>query len=279
MTEIRTTSDLLKALRENPEWKEAVRLELFGDRLQGLPDLISENSRQIAAIGEQADRAFELLGALTERMDRVDAQIGALTERMDRVDAQIGALTERMDRVDAQIGALTERMDRVERRLQRVENRLERVERRLQRVEGRLGRMEGRDLEREILAQPRAFVRRKDMTAVRAVSSDERYDISARLPEEEENELDLLDVILEGTALDGERAYVAIEASITADRHDIERSHARALLLAKAAGAKVLPLVICEEEPEASIVALARRHRVALAQKQRGVFVAAPLLG
>ncbi len=251
MTEIRTTSDLLKALRENPEWKEAVRLELFGDRLQGLPDLISENSRQIAAIGEQADRAFELLGALTERMDRVDAQIGALTERMDRV----------------------------ERRLQRVENRLERVERRLQRVEGRLGRMEGRDLEREILAQPRAFVRRKDMTAVRAVSSDERYDISARLPEEEENELDLLDVILEGTALDGERAYVAIEASITADRHDIERSHARALLLAKAAGAKVLPLVICEEEPEASIVALARRHRVALAQKQRGVFVAAPLLG
>ncbi len=151
----------MKAPRENHEWKEAVRLELFGDRLQSPPDLVSENSRQIAAIGEKADRAIELLAALTERMDRV------------------------------------------ERRLQRVESRLERVE-------GRLGRMERRDLEREILAQPRAFVRRKDMTAVRAVSSDERYDISACLPEEEENEPDLLDVILEGTTPDGERPYVAV---------------------------------------------------------------------
>ena len=226
MAEIRTTSDLLKAPRENHEWKEAVRLELFGDRLQSPPDLVSENSRQIAAIGEKADRAIELLAALTERMDRV------------------------------------------ERRLQRVESRLERVE-------GRLGRMERRDLEREILAQPRAFVRRKDMPAVRAVSSDERYDISACLPEEEENEPDLLDVILEGTTPDGERAYVAVEASITADRHDIERSHARALLLTKATEAKVLPLVICEEEPEPGIIALAQHHHVALGQKQRGISVKA----
>jgi chromosome segregation ATPase len=264
VAEIRTTGDLLRALRDNPEWREAVRNELLGDRLQTLPELVSENSRQIAAIGEKVDRAFELLGALTERMDRVDAQIAALTERMDRVDAQIAALTERMDRVEA--------------RLERVEARLERVEGRLQRVEDRLGRMEGRDLEREILSQPRAFVRRKDMIAVHVVSNDERYDISARLPEQEENELDLLDVILEGMTSDGVHAYIAVEASITPDVHDIQRAHGRALLLAKATGAKVLPLVICEEQPLASVVTVAKNQQVALAKKQLGIFAPAPLI-
>ncbi|WP_298335914.1 hypothetical protein [Ferrimicrobium sp.] len=68
MAVINSTSDLLKALRENPEWKEAVRAELLGDRLQTLPELVSENSRQIATIGEKTERVFELLAAREERM-------------------------------------------------------------------------------------------------------------------------------------------------------------------------------------------------------------------
>ncbi|WP_298344819.1 hypothetical protein [Ferrimicrobium sp.] len=68
MAVINSTSDLLKALSENPEWKEAGRAELLGDRLQTLPELVSENSRQIAIISEKLDRAFELLAALAERM-------------------------------------------------------------------------------------------------------------------------------------------------------------------------------------------------------------------
>lgn len=68
MAVINSTSDLLKALRENPEWKEALRAELLGDRLQTLAELVSENSRQIATIDEKIARAFELLTAPTERM-------------------------------------------------------------------------------------------------------------------------------------------------------------------------------------------------------------------
>ncbi|WP_298344822.1 hypothetical protein [Ferrimicrobium sp.] len=144
-------------------------------------------------------------------------------------------------------------------------------------MENYLDRMEGRDLEREIMAQPRAFVRRKDMIGVRAVSGDERYELSAQLIESEENELDLLDVILEGTAHEGEHVYVAVEASVTGDDHDIERAHTRALLLAKAINSRVLPLVVCDEEPKRQLVALAQKHQVALARKQRGIFLQGPL--
>ena len=33
MTVIRTTDDLLKALKEHPEWKAAVRMEILGEEL------------------------------------------------------------------------------------------------------------------------------------------------------------------------------------------------------------------------------------------------------
>jgi chromosome segregation ATPase len=306
MAVINTTSDLLKALRENPEWKDAVRAEILGERLQTLPELVSENTRQIASIGDKLDRVSTLLAALTERMDRVDAQIAALTERMDRVDAQIAALTERMDRVDAQIAALTERMDRVdaqiaaltermdrvenrlervenrlervENRLERVENRLERVENRLERVENRLGKMDGRHLESDILANPRSYIRRRDLSAVRSLSYDERYELSSQLEESEEEELDLLDAILEGETPTGERVYIAVEASVTIEAHDLERAKRRASFLAKATKTPVLPLVVGDEPPSQGRIDEASSQQVAIARKQRGIVVNAPFL-
>ena len=243
MAVINTTSDLLKALRENPEWKDAVRAEILGERLQTLPELVSENTRQIASIGDKLDRVSTLLAALTERMDRVDAQIAALTERMDR-----------------------------------VENRLERVENRLERVENRLGKMDGRHLESDILANPRSYIRRRDLSAVRSLSYDERYELSSQVEESEEEELDLLDAILEGETPTGERVYIAVEASVTIEAHDLERAKRRASFLAKATKTPVLPLVVGDEPPSQGRIDEASSQQVAIARKQRGIVVNAPFL-
>ena len=264
MAVINTTSDLLKALRENPEWKDAVRAEILGERLQTLPELVSENTRQIASIGDKLDRASNLLAALTERLDRVDAQIAALTERLDRVDAQIAALTERLERV--------------ENRLERVENRLERVENRLERVENRLGKMDGRHLESDILANPRSYIRRKDLSAVRSLSYDERYELSSQLEENEEEELDLLDAILEGETPTGEHVYIAVEASVTIEVYDLERAKRRAYFLARATNTPVLPLVVGDEPPSQGRIDEAMSQQVAIARKQRGIVVNAPFI-
>ena len=250
MAVINTTSDLLKALRENPEWKDAVRAEILGERLQTLPELVSENTRQIASIGDKLDRASNLLAALTERLDRVDAQIAALTERLERV----------------------------ENRLERVENRLERVENRLERVENRLGKMDGRHLESDILANPRSYIRRKDLSAVRSLSYDERYELSSQLEENEEEELDLLDAILEGETPTGEHVYIAVEASVTIEVYDLERAKRRAYFLARATNTPVLPLVVGDEPPSQGRIDEAMSQQVAIARKQRGIVVNAPFI-
>ena len=236
MAVINTTSDLLKALRENPEWKDAVRAEILGERLQTLPELVSENTRQIASIGDKLDRASNLIAALTERLERV------------------------------------------ENRLERVENRLERVENRLEWVENRLGKMDGRHLESDVLANPRSYIRRKDLSAVRSLSYDERYELSSQLEENEEEELDLLDAILEGETPTGEHVYIAVEASVTIEVYDLERAKRRAYFLAKATNTPVLPLVVGDEPPSQGRIDEAMSQQVAIARKQRGIVVDAPFI-
>ena len=250
MAVINTTSDLLKALRENPEWKDAVRAEILGERLQTLPELVSENIRQIAAIGDKLDRASNLLAALTERLERVE-------NRLERVE---------------------NRLERVENRLERVENRLERVENRLERVENRLGKMDGRHLESDVLANPRSYIRRKDLSAVRSLSYDERYELSPQLEENEEEELDLLDAILEGETPTGEHVYIAVEVSVTIEVYDLERAKRRAYFLAKATNTPVLPLVVGDEPPSQGRIDEAMSQQVAIARKQRGIVVDAPFI-
>ncbi len=46
---ILTPDHFLRALREHPEWKEAVRVEILGEELLTIAELVKENSRQIAA--------------------------------------------------------------------------------------------------------------------------------------------------------------------------------------------------------------------------------------
>ena len=236
MAVINTTSDLLKALRENPEWKDAVRAEILGERLQTLPELVSENTRQIASIGDKLDRASNLIAALTERLERV------------------------------------------ENRLEWVENRLERVENRLEWVENRLGKMDGRHLESDVLANPRSYIRRKDLSAVRSLSYDERYELSPQLEENEEEELDLLDAILEGVTPTGEHVYIAVEASVTIEVYDLERAKRREYFVAKATNTPVLPLVVGDEPPSQGRIDEAMSQQVAIARKQRGIVVDAPFI-
>lgn len=82
MTVIRTTDDLLRALREHPEWKEAVRVEILGEELLSLPELVKENSRQIAALTERMDQLArtlsEFMQEAQERFNKVEARLGEI---------------------------------------------------------------------------------------------------------------------------------------------------------------------------------------------------------
>ncbi len=65
MAEIRSTDELLEALRENPEWRAAVREELLGEELAELPS-------RMAKIDERLTRHIE---QVNERLDKIAERV------------------------------------------------------------------------------------------------------------------------------------------------------------------------------------------------------------
>ena len=75
---------------------------------------------------------------------------------------------------------------------------------------------------------------------------------------------------------DGKQAYVAVEASATAENHDLERALKRAQLLAKATHAPALPLVVTRYSPRGIIVNSAKNKGIALSTKYDGLILEGP---
>ena len=65
MAEIHSTEDLLKALKEHPEWKSAVRDELLAAELVELPT-------RVTRIDERLTRHLD---QLTEKLDQIAVRV------------------------------------------------------------------------------------------------------------------------------------------------------------------------------------------------------------
>ena len=215
------TLDIIRQVQADPALKAELRAVLLGEEVLGLPELVKDNSRHIAA--------------LTERMERVDEQLEKLVQ-------------------------VTQSHDK-----------------RLQRLENQVGEIDGGQLEEDVRNHPRQYLRRIHRAGLRTLSDDERDEILRGLAENDQMELDRVDAMLVGNRQeDGKQAYVAVEASATAENHDLERALKRAQLLAKATHAPALPLVVTRYSPGGLILNRAKNKGIALSTKHDGLVLEGP---
>ena len=87
MTTINSQEDFLRALAENPQWREAVRAQLLGEDLLQLParfDAFVEEQKQH---NDRMDAFIERISAFVEEQRRVNDR---MDRRMDRFNNDIG---------------------------------------------------------------------------------------------------------------------------------------------------------------------------------------------
>ncbi len=155
--------DLLRLLREKPEWGEELRRAVLTEELLGLPALVREIASEVRALADAQLRAEERLGrleaaveALAEAQRRAEERLGRLEEaqvraeeRLARLEAAVEALAEAQRRAEERLGRLEmaqlrtdERLARLEEAQVRAEERLARLEEAQLRAEERLARLE-----------------------------------------------------------------------------------------------------------------------------------------
>ena len=96
--------ELLRLLREHPEWRDALRATLLTEELLQLPALTERRFAELASAIER----------LTERQERTEAALAELAARQAETEATVARLAERMDQLTEQVSVLAERVGRLD---------------------------------------------------------------------------------------------------------------------------------------------------------------------
>jgi len=244
--------DLLRLLREHPEWQAELRVLVLAEELLELPALMRQLTAQVAALAEAQQRTDTQVAVLAEAQTRTEARLEALAEAQVRTEARLEALTEAQVRTESRLGTLTEAQVRTE---AQVHNLVDRV-----------GHLQGDAAEQRYRTRAGAYfsrlARRLRVVDISTLA-DQLTDAVAegRLADNERDAILLADLVLSGRRpADDAEIYLLAEISVGIGPHDVERAAARAAALEKL-GRPVLPIVAGDEiTPEAA--ALARMQGV-----------------
>jgi uncharacterized protein YoxC len=263
--EPRDFQDLIRLLREHPDWREELRVLLLTQELLTLPTLVRELAETVAHLADRMDQLTETVAHLAVRLDQLTARVDQLTETVADLAVRLDQLTARVDQLTQTVAHLAEEQQRLaeeQRRMAEEQGRLAEEQRRMAEEQGRLAEEQRRMAEEQgrlTEGQQRFEVQMGEM---RGWFLEERYRTHApayfgrflrqvqpvhigrladalreRLQEGELAEVLLADLILTGrlpTPPGPAEIWVVLEVSATVDRGDVERAQRRAAVLRQA---------------------------------------------
>ena len=208
MTTINSQEDFLRALAENPQWKEAVRAQLLGEGLLQFPD-------KFDTFAEEQKQHNARMDAFVEEQKQHNARMDAFVER-------IAAVVEEQKRHN----------DRMDRRMTTLSNDVGQAKGGYARFftvqYGPVLIMElnwDRNLGLEYV---------RDVTRVEIASMAQKA-TGGDIPTPELRSFGRADLIVEATQ-GGDTCYIAVEASFTGDQRDASRAQRNAALLTRFTG-------------------------------------------
>ena len=266
MSAISTTTDFLRLLREDPEFRAQVRQELQIQELMELPEkfaaLSSQTQQEFSEIKSRLTRLEAIIAAqqtaITELQDAVTKLQAAITELQDAVTKLQAAITE----LQAGVAKLQETVAAQQTVITELQETVDRHEVLLTRMDGRLGRLEGAEYERRVsrtfigvlsralgglrhgrLMHSSAYGTIPEFSELMETATDDD-----KISHSQWYEILLTDAVVRGVK-DGETIYAVAEISLTVHQDDIDRAAERAAIIQQATGAATYPIVIGDTIP------------------------------
>ncbi len=209
MTTINDISDLIRILRDDPAWADAVRSVLLSEELLNLPQEVAALIRAFREFAEATNRRLESLEAGQDELRQGQAQLQTTVNGMR---GELGNLS----------GSLYQR---------------------------RAANFAGRVARRDFHLRQTSLVHHADQvgdSALKHMLDDAAEDPSRDFTEDDAALVEQADAVIVGRAPDGTQVYLLVEASITIVKGDVDRIKNRAEMLQRAVGATTHALVIGE---------------------------------
>ena len=222
MDEINDINDLIRILREQPDWADILRGILFSRDMLKLPVQLAELTQHVDQLAQHVDQLAQATGENTRQISELAQQLAEFI-RETRANNLV------------------------------TNRRLDEHYQKFNLIEGRLGNLEGSDYERKVryrvlsrarnrftLNNPYLALTQNDPEAPQLSSAVARAVNSGAISRDEADDLINTDIIIS----DQDNRHIAAEVSLTAGNNDIARAKARAEVLSNATGGAVTPLVV-----------------------------------
>ena len=217
MTSITTTADLLRLLREDPDFRDEVRRLVLSQELLELPE-------RFARFEAYVERQFAEVRADIARLDEGQAQMRQdITEIRGDITVMQGDITKNTSDIGSLKGAEYER--RVGKSFASYASMAFR-------------QRHGRRLRRNHLLYSNILGRDSGFDDLISEAVDD-----GMISDDDKADLEQADAVMSGQD-GGDTVYYVGEISITVNNRDIDRAIARAEILAKVTGCDALPMVI-----------------------------------
>ena len=262
-TPVQTNSEtlvnrIIAELRADPAAQDMLLKALLTGEFLGIPvrlEGIEDTLRSIQAS----------IGAIETRLDRLEAGQQRTETRLDRLEAGQQRTEERLDRIEDRQQRTEERLDRLETTVDRIDNTVNRLDATVtrldttvRRLDNTVGRLDGRDYEARLaknlatILSQRIGLRRAQ--TIRSAVDRMPPEISAQIEDAVEENLisdsqgeriTETDIIIRAQRK-SDRAWIwiAVEASVSIHRDDIDRARQAADALAAVFAEPALPVAV-----------------------------------
>ena len=226
MTTVNDFTDILRIIREQPEWGEALRAALLSKDVLELP-------QRLAEFAEIANRRFDALES-----DVADLKAGQarLEESVTRLQGDVSELQGSVSELQGSVSELQGSVSR---------------------LEGQVGNLRGNSYEQKIgniissIMSERMNLLVRVLKRVNLDDDSEFFDLlhdaqrRGIISRQERDAVGNADIVLQERRRPSDTAaYVVIEVSTTVANDDIVRSAERAAILQRATGARTIPVVV-----------------------------------
>ena len=261
MTTVNDFTDILRIIREQPEWGEALRSALLSKEVLEMPQKLAELRATVTEFAETANKRF---AALEGDVSELKSDVADLKAGQARLEGQVGRLEGTVSRLEGTVSGLEGAVSRLEGTVSGLEGSVSRLEGTVSGLEGSVSRLEGRvgnsrGTEYEIKVGKSIATtigRRLDLLRVRILKGHlipentafrdlmDTAQEEAAITVEEREDFDNIDLVLRGRSTDQSTVYVALEVSVTAGDSDISRAADRAETLRRATGETTFAAVV-----------------------------------
>ncbi len=248
MTTVNNFVDILRIIREQPEWREALRSALLSEDVLEMPQRLAELAATVR----------EFSAATEKRLAALETDVTDLKDGQARLESKVSNLEDGQARLEGKVSNLEDGQARLESKVSNLEDGQARLERSFSRLEGEVGNLKGDAYELKVGNHIYSLIgQHTDVMPVRVLKGSRAPNDMAFLnpiyeaknkgiiTEQDRVAAFAVDIVVEGRrASEQSTLYVVLEISRTIGDSDINRAAARADIVHRATGKQAVPAVI-----------------------------------